>query len=151
VYAFDIGSYWRDVGGPEAYLAAHRDLVAGKIDVFDHPERPVRTMSTGRLPARGDSGAVIGTRCWAPVLGCPARCTAAFSARFDGVVVRAGARIDTAILNQDVQVGAGAVVGADIGRRRARDAHIVLVGKGSRIGRSVEIGKGARLEPGTTA
>ncbi len=73
------------------------------------------------------------------------------SVRFDGVVVRAGARIDTAILNQDVQVGAGAVVGADIGRRRARDAHIVLVGKGSRIGRSVEIGKGARLEPGTTA
>lgn len=50
-----------------------------------------------------------------------------------------------------MQVGAGAVVGADIGRRRARDADIVLVGKGSRIGRSVEIGRGARLEPGTTA
>ncbi len=50
-----------------------------------------------------------------------------------------------------MQVRGGAVIGADIGRRTARDADIVLVGKGSRIGRKVTIGKGARLEPGTSA
>jgi glucose-1-phosphate adenylyltransferase len=62
-----------------------------------------------------------------------------------------GARVETAILDEDVQVRGGAVIGADIGRRTARDADIVLVGKGSRIGRKVTIGKGARLEPGTSA
>jgi glucose-1-phosphate adenylyltransferase len=59
VYTVDIGGYWRDVGRPEAYLAAHRDLLAGRVDVFDHPDRPVLTMATGRLPARVDSGAVV--------------------------------------------------------------------------------------------
>jgi glucose-1-phosphate adenylyltransferase len=166
VYTHDIGGYWRDVGRPVAYLAAHRDLLAGRIDVFDHPERPVLTMSTGRLPARVDAGAAIANS----LLGAGSRVSGTVqgsvlgtdvvvhrgavvrnSVLFDGVVVHAGARVETAILDEDVQVRAGAVVGADIGRRTARDADIVLVGKGSRIGRKVTIGKGARLEPGTTA
>jgi len=134
--------------------------------VFDHPDRPVLTMSTGRLPARADSGVVVansllgaGSRVAGEVVGSVIGndvvvhkgAVVRNSVLFDGVVVRAGARVDTAILDQDVQVGTGAVVGTDVGRRTARDAEIVLVGKGSRIGRRTTIGKGARLKPGTTA
>lgn len=153
-------------GPPEAYLAAHRDLLAGRVDAFDHPDRPVLTMSTGRLPARVYSGAVVANS----LLGAGSRVSGTVegsvlgtdvvvhrgavvrnSVLFDGVVVHPGARVGTAILDENVQVRGGAVIGADIGRRTARDADIVLVGQGSRIGRKVTIGEGARLEPGTTA
>ena len=41
VHAVPIDGYWRDLGQPHTYLQGHRDLLAGKIDVFDHPGRPV--------------------------------------------------------------------------------------------------------------
>lgn len=166
VRATDIGGYWRDVGRPEAYLAAHRDLVAGEVDVFDHPDRPVHTSVPSRVPARVVAGAEVrdsllgaGCRVAGEVIGSVLGAdvvvhrgaTVRGSVLFDGVEVLPGAVVDTAVLDEGVQVGERAVVGAGTGRRRPRDEDIVLVGTGSVIGRGVTIEPGARLEPGTTA
>ena len=36
-----LPGYWRDLGRPGAYLNGHRDLLAGKVDVFDHAGYPI--------------------------------------------------------------------------------------------------------------
>ena len=48
VRAFLIGGYWKDVGRPEAYLAAHRDFIAGQIDALHDRTPPVQ-----RVPGTG--------------------------------------------------------------------------------------------------
>ncbi|MEJ7649617.1 MAG: sugar phosphate nucleotidyltransferase [Nakamurella sp.] len=166
VFALDIGGYWQDVGRPEAYLAAHRDLIAGRIDVFDRPDRPVLTSAPHRLPARITAGATvvdtqIGAGCRISgevtnsVLGSDVivhrGATVRNAVLFDGVEVHPGASVDTAILDERVQVLGRASVGGPSGRRTPRDDEIVLIGRDSIVGRGVAIGAGARLEPGTTA
>ncbi len=112
VYTHDIGGYRREVGRPAAYLAAHRDLLAGKIDVFDHPERPVLTMSTGRLPARVDAGAVIVNS----LLGAGSRVSGTVEGSVLGtdVVVHRGAVVRNSVLFDGVVVHP---------RRPRRDGH----------------------------
>lgn len=54
VFAHSVGSYWRDVGRPEAYLQSHRDLIAGRVDVFDPPHRaPSRCVHPRHVKRRG--------------------------------------------------------------------------------------------------
>src|SRR5918993_2657563 len=52
VVAVPLTGYWRDVGQPSLYLQAHRDLLRGKVDVFDHPGRPVISHWPDRPAAR---------------------------------------------------------------------------------------------------
>ena len=52
VAAVPLTGYWRDVGQPGLYLQSHRDLLAGKVDVFDHPGRPVISHWPDRPAAR---------------------------------------------------------------------------------------------------
>lgn len=166
VYAHAIGGYWQDVGRPEAYLAAHRDLLAGRMDVFDHLDRAVLTVAPNRLPARIDSGAtivdsLIGVGCHISgevsdsVLGAGVRIHRGARVHnavlFDGVEVHAGATVETAILDDGVEVLDRAVVGVPTRRRKPRDEDIVMIGRGSTVGRGVVLAAGARLEPGTTA
>ncbi len=56
--AVPLTGYWRDVGQPSLYLQSHRDLLAGRVDVFDHPGRPVISHWPDRPAARvrGDGG-----------------------------------------------------------------------------------------------
>ena len=53
--AVPMTGYWRDVGQPGLYLQSHRDLLAGRVDVFDHPDRPVIAHWPDR-PAARDAG-----------------------------------------------------------------------------------------------
>ena len=68
------------------------------------------------------------------------------SVLFGDVIIEAGAQV-TAILDDEVVVGRGAVVGAAAPSNRPRDKDIVLVGRQSHISRSV-VAPGA-TEPGT--
>ena len=52
VVAVPLTGYWRDVGQPGLYLQSHRDLLAGTVDVFDHPDRPVISHWPDRPAAR---------------------------------------------------------------------------------------------------
>lgn len=166
VRVFPTGRYWRDVGRPEAYLAAHRDLLAGRIDALTDPENPVMSTAVRRAPGVVRAGAhvedsVVGLaadvrgRVVRSVLGpgvvVQAGALVQDSVLFEDVVVEAGAQVRTAVVDVDVVVGRDAVVGADAPSRNPRDKDITLVGRQSRIGRRARVPAGSRLEPGTVA
>jgi glucose-1-phosphate adenylyltransferase len=161
-----LPGYWRDVGRPGAYLEGHRDLLAGKVDVFDHPGYPVIShwddQPAARLRAgcqvedsQVSAGADVGGTVVGSVLG-------------PGVVVEPGAHVEDCVLWADVRVESGAhvtttiaddrtvfardcVVGEVPTSRIARDEEVTLVGRDCVVGRRQSIAAGARLEPGTTA
>jgi glucose-1-phosphate adenylyltransferase len=164
VRAVPIEGYWRDLGQPATYLQGHRDLLAGKIDVFDHPDRPVISHWPDRPAARirhtaGLANSLVSPGCVVAgeVDGCVlgpgvvvekgARVTD--SVIFDDVVIASGAVVHTAVIDEGCMVGSKARIGAAPSRRQARDEEIVLVGTGSTVDSAIE--PGARLEPGTTA
>lgn len=160
--AVPLTGYWRDVGQPGLYLQSHRDLIAGKVDVFDHPGRPVishwpdrpaaRVRGTGALhdsllsPGADVSGLVVGS-----VLG-PGVVVEKGAEVHDSVVmedcvIRAGSVVRTAVLDERCEVRAKARVGEDPTRRVAHDDDLVLVGRESTV--SGTVAAGARLEPGS--
>ena len=165
VHAVPLQGYWRDVGQPAQYLQAHRDLLADRIDVFRHADRPVISHWPDRPAARIRAGALVDSLL-SP--GCDVSGEVLNSVLGPGVVVEAGARVEDCVLFEDVHVQRGAdlrhaivdersVVGRNsvVGRtptaRVPRDQDLVLVGRGSRIGSKVRVEAGARLEPGTSA
>jgi glucose-1-phosphate adenylyltransferase len=164
VAAVPLTGYWRDVGQPGLYLQSHRDLLAGKVDVFDHPDRPVishwpdrpaaRVRASGEChdsllsPGADVSGLVVGS-----VLG-PGVVVEKGAEVHDSVVmedcvIRAGAVVRTTVLDQRCEVAATARIGAEPSARLAKDDDLVLVGRESRV--TGEVAAGARLEPGSDA
>jgi glucose-1-phosphate adenylyltransferase len=163
VRAVPLAGYWRDLGQPGQYLQGHRDLLAGKVDVFDHPGRPVISHWPDRPAARLRGGTVVDSLL-SP--GCDVAGEVVNSVLGPGVVVEKGARVEDCVLFEDVvvqrgaevrtaivdehsRIGRGAVVGEAPTARVARDEDIVLVGMGSTLGRG-RIPAGSRLEPATT-
>ena len=73
------------------------------------------------------------------------------SVLFGDVVVEAGAEVRTCIVDDNVDIGRGARVGAVAPSNRPRDKDITLIGRDSRIARNAVVEAGARLEPGTRA
>jgi glucose-1-phosphate adenylyltransferase len=164
VHAVPIDGYWRDLGQPHTYLQGHRDLLAGKVDVFQQPGRPViahwpdrpaaRIRASARLTASlvspgcdvaGEvSGSVLG-----PGVVVEKGARVADSVVFSDCVIRSGAVVQTAIVDEDSEVRRTARIGVVPAARLARDEDIVLVGRGSRVESVVDAG--ARLEPGTSA
>jgi glucose-1-phosphate adenylyltransferase len=166
VRAVPLPGYWRDLGRPDAYLQGHRDLLAGRVDVFDHPDRPIITKWQDRTAVRVRSGAVVEDSMLSP--GCDVAGTVIDSVLGPGVViepgafvedcvlfgdvrVQRGARVNTSIVDSRCTIGRDAVVGAMSSNRVARTEEIVLMGRDSVIGTDVGVPAGSRLEPGTTA
>ncbi|MGP6156726.1 MAG: sugar phosphate nucleotidyltransferase [Vulcanimicrobiaceae bacterium] len=135
LYAFVTDDYWLDLGRPEHYIQAHRDVLAEKLrlapsaDPLAHrgslvSEANGATGSAIRPPvfvgegAKIDPSAVVGPY---SVLGensfIGAEAEVRGSILWDGVVVSAGARVYDAILASNVRIGRGSVVepGAVIG------------------------------------
>ncbi len=163
VRATPIEGYWRDLGQPHTYLQGHRDLLAGKVDVFDHPGRPVISHWPDRPAARARPSARLTDSLLSP--GCDVAGEVSGSVLGPGVVVERGARVSDCVIFDDVVIRSGAVVqtaivdeGCEVRRtarigavpaaRLARDDDLVLVGQGSVVESPVD--PGARLEPGTT-
>jgi glucose-1-phosphate adenylyltransferase len=166
VRAVPIGGYWRDVGRPESYLAAHRDVLAGRVDALADRDRPVLTRAPGLPPGVVRAGAEVADSVIGP--GCEVRgrvvgsvlgpgtvvhrgAVVEGSVLFADVRVEAGATVHTAIVDDAVVVGRGARVGAAPRSNRPRDKDITLIGRDSHISRGSVVGAGARLEPGTRA
>jgi glucose-1-phosphate adenylyltransferase len=162
VRAVPMAGYWRDVGRPETYLQSHRDLLAGKVDVFGHEDRPIISKWEDRTSARVVKGAEISDSLLAP--GCEVAGTVVRSVLgpgvvvekgahvedavlWDDVVVERGARVQTAVVDQRVRFARGARVGAQPRARLARDEDLVLVGRDCVVGG--EVAPGGRLEPGS--
>ena len=162
VVAVPLTGYWRDVGQPSLYLQAHRDLLRGKVDVFDHPGRPVishwpdrpaaRVRAAGECrdsllsPGADVSGLVVGS-VLGPGVVVEKGAEVHDSVLMEDCVVRAGAVVRTSVLDERCDVGPRSRVGAEPSRRLAHDDDLVLVGRDSRV--DGQIDAGARLEPGS--
>lgn len=164
VIAVPIGSYWKDVGRPEAYLTAHRDLLDGLVDVFDQPGWPVQTEAGSLPPARVRAGAEVADTLVGPgcevagtvrrsVLGPEVRVAAGAVVEdcvvLDRVMIGPGAHVASAVVDSGTRVEAGARVGALAGADPAGE-EITLVGRDSVVAEGAVVAQGARLEPGTT-
>lgn len=166
-YAHALPGYWRDLGQPHLYLAAHQELLNGAADdLFGEPSWPFLTRQPQRVAARLEAGCEVEDSLVSPgarVAGVVRR-----SVLGPGVVVRAGATVTDSVVFADSVVEEGATVawsvvdsGVVIGRDAAvgsPDANgdddpeaVTLVGKDSRVGAGVTVAAGGRLEPGTTA
>lgn len=165
VFAHPMPGYWKDLGQPHKYLAAHRDVLVEDVGVLGDPDWPIIGHQVQRPPARvldsgrvADSllspGSVVRGTVLRSVLGpgvvVEEGALVRDSVVFQDTVVAEGARLDWAVVDRDCRVGAAAEVGQPDTDPDDPDA-IVLVGRGSRIGRGVVLGAGARLEPGTSA
>ncbi|WP_377639746.1 glucose-1-phosphate adenylyltransferase family protein [Oryzobacter terrae] len=166
VHAWPLEGYWADLGTPASYLAAHRDLLAGRVDALARPDWPVITKWPEQPATRIDAGAVIEDSLVSP--GCVLRGTVRRSVIGPGVVIEKGAvvedavlfsgvhvgrdaRVTTSIIDEDVRIEAATRVGEATRATRAHDDHIAVVARQSVVGRGVVVPAGARLEPGTTA
>ena len=160
-----LAGYWRDLGRPGAYLNGHRDLVAGKVDVFDHDGYPIISHWDDRPTARLRAGCHVEDSLVSP--GVDVSGEVIRSVLGPGVVVEKGARVEDSVIFADCRVEAGArvtttvaderttiardsVVGELPASRVVRDDEVTLVGRDSVVGRSQHVAAGARLEPGTT-
>jgi glucose-1-phosphate adenylyltransferase len=160
-----LPGYWRDLGRPGAYLQGHRDLVAGRVDVFDHDAAPVISHWDDRPAARLRSGCQVEDSLVSP--GADVSGQVVRSVIGPGVVVERGAQVEDCVLFSDCRVEAGAhlfttvadersvfardsTVGELPTSRVARDDEVTLVGRDSAVGRGQQVAAGARLEPGTT-
>jgi mannose-1-phosphate guanylyltransferase len=143
VFGLALDGYWLDVGTPESYLQAHRDVLERSFptEVGDALGADFTLVDAS---ARVDPGA----RLVPPVYVGP------------GAVVEAGARAGSlAVLGAGARVGAGAIVESSVlGADATVGSHAVLVGSvvgdGADVGEACEIrnlavvGPGARIGSG---
>ncbi len=121
VVGYVESAYWRDVGNPDALVAASRDVVTGLA-----PSAAVAPVRTARVDGVVADGSVV----------------------LDGAVVEAGAEVRGSIVMAGARVGAGASVldsvigpGAQVGAGARVTA--------SAVGDGAVVPAGAVLEPGT--
>jgi len=165
VFAYAMPGYWRDVGRPETYFAAHRDLLTDDLGVFGEDGWPILTRTTSGLPPRIRAGADVVDSLISP--GCDVHGSVHRSVLGPGVQVAAGAVVSDAIVLADadirsdasvswsildvgVVIGEGAVVGGPPRGNLPGDDELVLIGRDSQVAAGARLAKGARLEPGTT-
>lgn len=152
LYGFAVEGYWRDIGTPESYLEAHRDvlernfatelgeslgpgysLVADGAEV--HPEArlvPPVYVGAGAVIA---AGARIGSLA---VVGADARVEE--EASVESAVVAAGARVGARSVVSGSIVGEGADLGADCDVRG-----LAVVGPGAKVGDGNMLDHGLRV------
>jgi glucose-1-phosphate adenylyltransferase len=173
VFGYRFDGYWQDVGTIQSYWEANLALLADapELDLYDR-EWVIHTRSEERAPAKIGATAQVHRSLISH--GCVINGSVVNSVLSPGVVVdvgavvrdsivlfdsviRPGAVVDRAILDKEVAVGPGAIVGEgtdyDVVNRREPgrlNTGITVVGKravvprGVRIGRNVLIGEGAR-------
>jgi mannose-1-phosphate guanylyltransferase len=136
LYGFPSDRYWRDIGTPASYLAAHHDVLDGAVET----ESPIPGPYLGP-GAEVDDDAEVDAR---SSLGPEARVAA--GARVTGSVLGAGASVgedavvDGAILGARVEVGEGAELlpGAVVG-----DGAVIAAG--ARVGDGEPVATGATV------
>ena len=119
--------YWRDLGTPDAYWAAHMDLL-DEVPPFDPGDEdwPLLTAGGDRRAARVRPGAQLDDALLSP--GCDVAGRVRRSVISPGVVVEAGAEVVDSVLLHDVVVRAGARVQRAILDEGAEVAADVTVG-----------------------
>ncbi|MBZ5737165.1 glucose-1-phosphate adenylyltransferase family protein [Nocardioides mangrovi] len=164
-FVHEMPGYWKDLGQPHKYLAAHHDVLTDDLDVLGDLDWPILSHQSQRPAARVldgadvhdsllSSGSCVSGTVVRSVIG-PGAVVEAGAVVRDSVVfrdtrIRAGARVDWSVVDQDCVVGPDAVVGSPDVDADDPDA-ITLIGRGSTVGAGVTLPAGARLEPGSSA
>jgi mannose-1-phosphate guanylyltransferase len=126
------GSYWLDVGTPEAFVQGSRDLVLGRL--------PSPALARGgRVP--GEALLLDGARVD------PAARVSGGSVVGAGSVVEAGALVEGSVLFDGVRVGVGARISGSVLGRCVRIGESVLL-DGAVIGDDVSVASGNELRAG---
>jgi glucose-1-phosphate adenylyltransferase len=173
VYGYRHSGYWQDVGTIQSYWEANLALLADhpELDLYDK-EWLIHTRSEERAPAKiGPTaqvhrslishGCVIDGTVVNSVLSPGVRVDVGAVVRdsivmFD-TVIRTGAVIDRAILDKEVVVGQGSIVGDGDDDRPNRqepnrlNSGITVVGKQAVIPRGTRIGRNVRIDGGVRA
>ncbi len=144
IYAFDADGYWLDLGTPERYVEATRDLLSGKVHSYLDA---MRDANGNVLPAETDltnvqieAPVVIGE---ASTIG-PGTRLGPNTVIGKGVDVAADCRVERSVVMEDSRLAVGAVVEDSI------VGPSVVLGYGACVlGESV-IGEGAYIDPGAT-
>jgi glucose-1-phosphate adenylyltransferase len=173
VFGYRYTGYWQDVGTIQSYWETNMALLEDRpeLDLYD-PDWVIHTRSEERAPAKVGAtaqihrslishGCVIDGTVVNSVLSPGVRVDVGAVVR-DSIVmfdstIRAGAVVDRAILDKEVVVGQGAIVGEgpyDGAPNRQEPSRlntgITVVGKqsivprGARLGRNVKIGEGVK-------
>jgi len=164
-YGYPLDGYWRDLGRPETYLAAHRDLLAGDIALFA-PDWPITTTVDKRAPARLHRGCSVAdsmisdgceiygsvhTSVLGPGVVVEAGAQVRDSVIFADVTVRSAATVDWSIVDVGTEIGTGAKVGDGNPQEALEPELLALVGADCRVAPGAHVPRGSRLEPGTIA
>jgi NDP-sugar pyrophosphorylase family protein len=145
LFAYTTADYWLDLGRPEQYLAAHRDVLSGAMPLAVEPG----LSGAGRDALRGHPGVI-------PPIHAAADVVVDASARVGpNVVLGTGCSIGSeaivreSVLWERVSVGAGAIVEEAILASGVTIGAKARVAKGSVIGQDVTLEPGTVLKPGT--
>jgi glucose-1-phosphate adenylyltransferase len=155
-FAFPLDGFWRDVGTLDSYFESQLELLRPEPALrLDDPGWPILTLGTQRPPARIEGAARIDGSWISP--GCVVHGHVERSVLGPGTVVEEGAQLRDAVLFHDVVVFAGARVeraivdervsiGADA-RVGDADGELALVGRGAQITEGSAVDAGGRVEP----
>lgn len=172
VFEYRLPGYWKDVGRPETYFQSHMDLlkIASNTHREDHPDLnledthwPILTRDVQRMPARihgtaridhslvspgCDIAGKVERSVLAPGVKVEPGATVQDSIVLQDTVVHANARVRFAIVDEHVEIGAGASVGQRARGVLAMTEDLVLVGARARISKGAKLKRGERVEPG---
>ena len=144
IYAYTTSDYWLDLGRPEQYLAAHRDVLSGAMPLAIEPG----ISGEGGDALRGHPGVI-------PPVHAAADVVVAASAKIGPNVVLgrscsigADVTIRESVLWERVSVGTGAIIEEAILASGVTIGPQAFIAKGSVIGHDVSVDPGAVLEPG---
>lgn len=154
LYAFDAKGYWLDVGTPDRYMQATRDLLDGKLEswVGERMAAGGRAVETGvhtggaqiERPVVIDDGCVLGDGTQiGPYAVLGHGCVVGDGARIEGSVVQRGASIGKNTVVEDSIVAPGVELGDDV---TVADGSVI--GEGARIGDGNRIDGHSRIEAG---
>jgi glucose-1-phosphate adenylyltransferase len=164
-FAHRMPGYWRDLGQPHLYLAAHQDVLEDDSDIFGDPAWPFLSHQPQRMPARLEAAARVDRSLISPgahvagtvqssVLGPGVRVEAgarvANSVVFADSTIEAGAQVDWTVIDSDCVIGANAVIGSPDANGTTASDEVTLIGKDCRVSKGTRVDAGGRLEPGTT-
>ena len=143
LYGLALPGYWLDVGTPESYLQAHRDVLERQVDtvvgellgddfLFVDPSARIAAGAHVVPPAFVGAGAVI-------------EAGARIGSR---AVIAAGARVGADCVVEDAVIGAGATLGRGVQVHGALVGEGAVVGDGCSIRALAVVGPGARVGEG---